>query len=212
VGRISAVAANRVAGPSHAGRLNRCQLGDVIQRKPQKAGAGASVTSPALPASSGAGWPSLSGSAHSGLPGTPVTAMAPAQGAMTATVISIRRTASVPRVEMNLAPTTANDMPDMALALIRAIIAAADKDQDEMTVLLICGEPAAVIAPYGHERRPDAAAEIRNPGRKCPGADPGPHSGPVIRPRLPSCRAARPGGGEAGQRGAPPGRLCARRW
>jgi hypothetical protein len=66
----------------------------------------------------------------------------------------------VPYLELNLAPTAA-DMPDMALALIRAIIAAADKDQDEMTVLLIHGEPAAVIAPYGHERRPGAAAEIR---------------------------------------------------
>ena len=61
---------------------------------------------------------------------------------------------------MNLAPT-AQDMPDMAIALLRAIIAAADKDRDEMTVLLIHGEPAAVIAPYGHERRPGAAAEIR---------------------------------------------------
>jgi hypothetical protein len=51
-------------------------------------------------------------------------------------------------------------MPDMALALIRAIIAAADQDRDEMTVLLIHGEPAAVIAPYGHEKRPGAAAGI----------------------------------------------------
>jgi len=37
-------------------------------------------------------------------------------------------------------------MPDVALALIRVIIAAADKDQGEMTVLLIGGNPAAVIA------------------------------------------------------------------
>ena len=66
----------------------------------------------------------------------------------------------MPHLELNLAPT-AQDMPDMAIALIRAIIAAADKDRDEMTVLLIHGEPAAVIAPYGHERRPGAAAEIR---------------------------------------------------
>ena len=58
----------------------------------------------------------------------------------------------MPHLEMSLAPT-AQDMPDMAIALIRAIIAAADKDRDEMTVLLIHGEPAAVIAPYGHERR-----------------------------------------------------------
>jgi hypothetical protein len=50
-------------------------------------------------------------------------------------------------------------MPDMALALIRAIIAA-DQDQDETTVLLIYGQPAAVIAPYGHERRPGAVAGI----------------------------------------------------
>jgi len=46
------------------------------------------------------------------------------------------------------------------IALIRAIVAAADKDRDEMTVLLIHGEPAAVIAPYGHERRPGAAVGI----------------------------------------------------
>ena len=65
----------------------------------------------------------------------------------------------MPQLELNLAPT-AQDMPDMAIALIRAIIAAADKDRDEMTVLLIHGEPAAVIAPYGHERRPGAAAGI----------------------------------------------------
>ena len=64
-----------------------------------------------------------------------------------------KETNPVPHLELNLAPT-AEDMPDMAIALIRAIIAAADKDRDEMTVLLIHGEPAAVIAPYGHERRP----------------------------------------------------------
>ena len=66
----------------------------------------------------------------------------------------------MPHLELNLAPT-AEDMPDMAIALIRAIVAAADEDRDEMTVLLIHGEPAAVIAPYGHERRSGAAAEIR---------------------------------------------------
>jgi hypothetical protein len=66
----------------------------------------------------------------------------------------------VPHLELNLTPT-AEDMPDMAIALIRAIIAAADKDRDEMTVLLIHGKPAAVIAPYGHEPRPGAAAGIR---------------------------------------------------
>lgn len=66
----------------------------------------------------------------------------------------------MPHIELNLAPT-AEDMPNTAIALIRAIIAAADKDRDEMTVLLIHGEPAAVIAPYGHEPRPGAAAEIR---------------------------------------------------
>lgn len=42
----------------------------------------------------------------------------------------------MPHLELNLAPT-AEDMPDMAIALIRAIIAAADKDRDEMTVLLV---------------------------------------------------------------------------
>ena len=52
----------------------------------------------------------------------------------------------MPHIKLNLAPT-AQDMPDMALELIRSIIAAADKDRDEMTVLLIRGEPAAVIAP-----------------------------------------------------------------
>lgn len=71
-----------------------------------------------------------------------------------------RSATAVPHLELNLAPT-AQDMPDMALALIRAIIAAADQDRDEMTVLLIHGEPAAVIAPYGHEKRPGAAARIR---------------------------------------------------
>jgi hypothetical protein len=65
----------------------------------------------------------------------------------------------VAHLEMNLAPA-AEDMPELALALMRAVIAAADQDQDEMTVLLIGGEPKAVIAPYGHERRPGAAAEI----------------------------------------------------
>ena len=65
----------------------------------------------------------------------------------------------VPHIELNLAPT-GEDMQEMALALMRAIIAAADQDKDEMTVLLIHGEPAAVIAPYGHERRPGATAEI----------------------------------------------------
>lgn len=65
----------------------------------------------------------------------------------------------VPYLELNLAPTV-GDMPEMAVALLRAIITAADHDQDEMTVLLVNGEPKAVIAPYGHERRPGAAAEI----------------------------------------------------
>ena len=65
----------------------------------------------------------------------------------------------MPPLEMNLAPT----VQDMPIALIRAIIAAADKDRDEMTVLLIHGKPAAVIAPSGHEPRPGAAAEVSSP-------------------------------------------------
>ncbi len=65
----------------------------------------------------------------------------------------------MPHIELNLVPT-GEDMQEMALALMRAIIAAADQNKDEMTVLLIHGKPAAVIAPYGHERRPGAAAEI----------------------------------------------------
>jgi len=52
-------------------------------------------------------------------------------------------------------------VPQMAVALIRAVMAAADQGQDEMTVLVVDGEPAAVIAPYGHDQRPGAAAEIR---------------------------------------------------
>ena len=68
-------------------------------------------------------------------------------------------TTAMSHLELDLAPT-AEDMPDMALALLRAIIAAADHDRDEMTVLLVHGKPAAVIAPYGHERRPGATAEI----------------------------------------------------
>ena len=65
----------------------------------------------------------------------------------------------MPHIEVNLAPA-GDDMQEMDLALMRAIIAAADQDKEEMTVLLIHGEPAAVIAPYGHERRPGATAEI----------------------------------------------------
>ena len=60
--------------------------------------------------------------------------------------------------ELNPAPT-AGDMPEMALAVMRAIIAAAGRDQGEATVLLIHGEPKAVIARSGDERRPGAAAE-----------------------------------------------------
>ena len=75
----------------------------------------------------------------------------------------------MPHLEMNLAPT-AQDMPDMAIALIRAIIAAADEDRDEITVLLIHGEPAAVIAPYGMNgalgrRRRSALTRPRRPKR-----------------------------------------------
>ena len=44
----------------------------------------------------------------------------------------------MPHLELNLSPAAEN-IPDMALALIRAIIAAADKDQNEMTVLLSMG-------------------------------------------------------------------------
>src|SRR5260370_5138293 len=83
-----------------------------------------------------------------------------------------RRITSVSHLELNLAPT-AEDMPDMALALIRAMIAAADKDQDEMTVLLIHGEPAAVVAPHRHEKRLGAAARHpfypATPPRRTPG-------------------------------------------
>jgi hypothetical protein len=43
---------------------------------------------------------------------------------------------------------------------MRAIVGAADRDRDEITVLLIKGEPKAVIAPYGHEPQPGATAEI----------------------------------------------------
>ena len=41
-------------------------------------------------------------------------------------------------IELNLASAD-EDMPEMARALMRAIIAAADQDKDEMTVLLIHG-------------------------------------------------------------------------
>jgi len=46
----------------------------------------------------------------------------------------------MPHIEMNLAPTS-QDMPKIALALIRAIIAAADKDKDEVTVCWFAGNP-----------------------------------------------------------------------
>ena len=75
----------------------------------------------------------------------------------------------VSHLEMNLAPT-AQDMPDMAIALIRAIIAAADKDRDEMTVLLIHGEPAAVIAPYEGNWSPAAAFSWPRPPARSPPA------------------------------------------
>jgi hypothetical protein len=65
----------------------------------------------------------------------------------------------VPYLEPNLAPT-GEELREMSLVLVRAIIAAADQDQDETTVLLIHGKPSAVIAPYGHERQPGATAEI----------------------------------------------------
>ena len=45
----------------------------------------------------------------------------------------------MPHIEVNLAPT-GDDMPEMALALMRAILAAAGQDPDEMTVLLIRGD------------------------------------------------------------------------
>ena len=38
----------------------------------------------------------------------------------------------MPHIELNLAPT-GEDMQEMALALMRAIIAAADQDKTEMT-------------------------------------------------------------------------------
>ena len=40
----------------------------------------------------------------------------------------------MPHIELSLAPT-GEDLQEMALALMRAIIAAADQDKDEMTVL-----------------------------------------------------------------------------
>jgi hypothetical protein len=81
-------------------------------------------------------------------------------GASITAVIGVRRTTSVPHLGLNLAPTAAG-MPDISVALIRAIIAAAGTDRDEMTALVIDGEPAVVIAPCGHERRAGAAAGIR---------------------------------------------------
>ena len=66
----------------------------------------------------------------------------------------------MPHLGLNLAPTAAG-MPDIAVVLIRAIIAAAGRDRDEMAVLVIGGEPAVVIAPCGRERRAGAAAGIR---------------------------------------------------
>jgi hypothetical protein len=52
----------------------------------------------------------------------------------------------VPHIELNLAPT-GDDMQEMALALMRAIFAAADQDKEEMTVLLIHGELRAELLP-----------------------------------------------------------------
>jgi len=47
---------------------------------------------------------------------------------------------------LDLAPA-AEGMTGMAVGLIRAIIAAAGQDRDEMTVLLVHREPAPVTAP-----------------------------------------------------------------
>jgi hypothetical protein len=64
----------------------------------------------------------------------------------------------MPHIDLN--PAAGGDTRELTAALIRAVAAAADQARDETTVLLIDGAPAAVIAPYGHERRPGAAAEI----------------------------------------------------
>jgi hypothetical protein len=64
----------------------------------------------------------------------------------------------MPRIDLN--PPADGDTRELTAALIRAVAAAADQARDETTALLIDGEPAAVIAPYGHERRPGATAEI----------------------------------------------------
>jgi hypothetical protein len=65
----------------------------------------------------------------------------------------------MPHLDLNLAPTD-EEMADITRALMHAIVAAADPDRDEMTVLLVYGKPAAVIAPYGHQPSPGATAEI----------------------------------------------------
>jgi hypothetical protein len=51
-------------------------------------------------------------------------------------------------------------MQELTGALMCAVSAAADQARDETTVLVIDGAPAAVIAPYGHHRRPGAVAGI----------------------------------------------------
>lgn len=65
----------------------------------------------------------------------------------------------MPHIELNPAASD-DEMPGLAAALMHAATAAADQDRDETTVLLIGGAPAGVIAPYGHDPQPGAAAEI----------------------------------------------------
>ncbi len=64
----------------------------------------------------------------------------------------------MPHLELNLAPT-AEDMPDMALERIRAIIAAADHDRDETTVLLTRAFTATTAG-----ARPIPTSRLAQPG------------------------------------------------
>ncbi len=65
----------------------------------------------------------------------------------------------MPHIDLNPA-ATGDEMLQLAAALMYAATAAADRDRDETTVLLLGGTPAAVIAPYGHHPQPGATAHI----------------------------------------------------
>lgn len=121
---------------------------------------GGLVSSPALPDSSDTRWPSRPGQLAPALPGTAANVMGSGGASITAEVISIWRTTSVPYHELNMAPRRRGHAGHGFCADPRDH-RSSRQDRDELTVLPIHREQAAVIAPYGRTRRPGAAVGIR---------------------------------------------------